>query len=140
MLVEQHGDAVGLLAGRAGRRPDGELPQHLSLRHELLDQRPQRLKRALVAEERRLVGHHRIEHITLERRVEAPLHAIDERVEAGDRPLLDDRHQPGDHEILLRVVDHHAGLAAQQRPQKAKLLRADFHGRPFRAGLIRPAA
>ena len=113
MLEEHHRHAVGLLPGRAGGRPERELPLGGPTRHEVGDHGPQRLERRAVAEERRLVRHHGAQHVLLERRIDALANAVDERLEAGDLPLLDDRHQAGDHEVVLRLVDAHARPAAQ---------------------------
>ena len=71
--------------------------------------------------------HHGAEHVPLERWIDALAHPIDERVEAGDFPLADDRRQPRHDEVFLRAVDDDAGALAKQVAEEGELGRADLH-------------
>ena len=128
MLVQQDGKAVGFLPRGAGCGPEGELSLGSPAGDQFGNQqRAERFKRALVAKERGLVGHHRAEHVALERRVEALAHPIDERVEAGYFPLADDRRQPRHDEVLFRAIDDDAGALPKEFAEEGELVRADLH-------------
>src|SRR6266540_2634155 len=122
VLGQEHRQAVGLLAARAGGRPDVQA----TLAPAPLDQAgqdllAQRLPERRVAEEQRLVGGDRLDHLGVQRAV-AEAAELGDQVGHGAHALL--AHQPGQprlDQVLLAGLQHDGRLLPHQPAQVVEL-------------------
>ena len=97
-----------------------------------------RLERRSIAEERRLVRHHRIEDVLLEPGITGAADALDEALEIEEAPLPQHRQEPGLDEVGLRCVDDHAAAPLEKVRQESELLGIDLQGSCPLPGHARP--
>ena len=86
------------------------------------------LERNLVAEEERLVGGHRLDHLDRERLGVRALQLLHQLAQAGEAGPARDRQQPALDQILLVGRQHEAGALLQQLAEIVVFERR--HGRP----------
>jgi hypothetical protein len=143
VLAEQHRDAVGLLARRRGGRPDGESALLGPAREQLRKQDvAERVEGMPIAEERRLVGGHRLDHLALQRAVTRALEPSDELAQRSEPGLARDRRQARLDEVSLPVLEHDRGLLVHELPDVVELGARERHdAAPTAApGAVRPIA
>src|SRR6266545_870431 len=114
-LLEAHRQRIGLLAGRSGGAPDADALLRRARRHQSRhDGVAEMLERNLVAEEERLVGHHRLDHLDHEGlgvRSPQTLHQLGQAAKPG---LARQRQKPALDQILLVGRQHEPGPLPQQ--------------------------
>src|SRR6202035_269095 len=117
-LLHAHRDRIGFLPGGRGRAPDPQrAPAGARLRQRREDRLPQMIERNLVAEEKGLVGGHRLDHFRRDRLGAG----LDLRHQLGDprQSLLSrQRDQPAFDQILLVGGQVETGTLLQELAQK----------------------
>ncbi len=114
-LLQDHGERIGLLAGRRGRAPDAEAPLPGARRHQRRNDRvAEMIERDLVAEEERLVGRHRLDHVDDQRARWRPLSFCTSSPSDARPALRASGSQPAFDQILLVGRQHEAGALLQE--------------------------
>ena len=107
MLGEEHGHAVGLLAGGAGRAPDAQAAQVAAGFDQLGQQfSAQQFEGAAIAEEAGLVDGHGFGDGAFEDRILFDFEAVDELFQLGHALVAQDFCQAGVEEVIARGVKH----------------------------------
>ena len=108
-LLEDHGERIGLLAGRGGGAPDADAAlggERLAERrhHELAEL----VERNLVSIEERFVGRHRLDDLDDDRLIARRLEPGDEVGEVRGTVLARERQEPALDQVLLVGGEHEA--------------------------------
>jgi hypothetical protein len=117
-FLDAHRDRIGLLPGGGSRTPDPQGAAFGPRLHKLRQHRlPQMIERNLVAEEKRLVGGHRFDHLQGQRLGPAP-YFLDQFGDAGEADPSRQRGQSAFDQILLVGGQIQAGSLFQQLAQE----------------------
>ena len=117
-LLQAHRQRIRLLAGRGGGTPDPDSALAGARREQRRnDGVAKMLERKLVAEEERLVGHHRFDDLDDERLRIRSLEPLHQLRQAGEPGLARDRQQPAFDQVLLVGGEHQPGSLLHELAQ-----------------------
>jgi hypothetical protein len=104
-------------SSRARHRHNPDLERDMLLQH---------LEGRDVAEERRLVGGHRLDDLAAQRDVR-PLEHVDQLRQRIEAARFRDRQQPRLDQVLLAVLEHDPGLVEHEHSHVVEVLRSNRH-------------
>ncbi len=122
-LLQHHRDRIGLLPGRTGRAPDAQRFAAGARLQQFWDQLlAQMIERQLVAEEERLVGGHRLDHVGGER-LGARTHLLHQLGNTRQIETTRQRQQPAFDQVTLLGGQIEPGAVFQKLAQKIEISR-----------------